>query len=291
MNADLYYDQSWETARNVAKECLSPPSALSRLIRNSWNGSMTAKGIVEILVGIPLPPTPFIRAAQLFDPAAADLESSIGALGFRGAASVAAVYFSCAALTSLGDSERARAATLQSVADSIEIGYHFGLSASPIGPDVGILIGFAQSIGPALLSLRHRLSAEEARNVMRGAIPSTQLLAQFECEPYQVSALALQRLGFGVDFASAATMALGNPNMELISNNADANAWSAASEWISALILGRAKPRRHCAAAYFPDLSAAESEGTELPLHLQMLNSCVDAVRDGHSAWTWHKEV
>lgn len=288
MNAELYGDPSWDKSLAVVQEYLSPPGALVRLVRNSWRGSITSQDLIQALNVASIPTTPFIRAAQIYDPAITEVEGALATLGFKGAASVAAVHFACNSIISHCKSERLHRAVLQHIMDSIEIGYHFGLGAAAIGSDTGTLIGFAQSIGPALLATKCAPSPVEARTILSGSLSQHEALARFECEPYQVSSLALQRLGFGPEFASAAVMALGNLNHELVTTNLLVRDWWAASDWIAALLNGEKRPRRKSSLDQFPELAELSKSVSELPLHLELLTTQVANVRESHSSWSWH---
>jgi hypothetical protein len=288
MNADLYDDPSWGKALAVAHEYLAPPGALVRLVRNSWRGAISSQDFIQTLQVAPIPTAPFIRAAQLNDPSITEIEAAVASLGFKGSASVAAVHFACGAIIAQCSSERMRRTILQHIMDSIEIGYHFGLGASAIGPDTGTLIAFAQSIGPALLAIKCASTPLEAKPILSGVLSQRESLERFECEPYQVSSLALQRLGFGPEFASAAVMALGNLNHEMATSNPLVRDWWAASDWISALMNGRAAPARKSSRTHFPELADFCKSVAELPLHLQMLTAQVENVREKHSEWAWY---
>lgn len=288
MNADLYDDPSWGKALAVAQEYLAPPGALVGLVRNSWRGLMSSQDFIQTLNVATIPTEPFIRAAQLNDPSITEIEAAVAALGFKGSASVAAVHFACGAIGAQCPSERLRRAVLQHIMDSIEIGYHFGLGAAAIGPDTGTLIAFAQAVGPALLAIKYASSPVDARPILSESLSPQESVERFECEPYQVSSLALQRLGFGPEFASAAVMALGNLNHEMVTSNPLVRDWWAASDWISALMKGHPMPARKNSRVHFPELADICKSAAELPLHLQMLTSQVESVRKKHSSWVWY---
>jgi hypothetical protein len=234
------------------------------------------------------PSAAFIQAAQLIDEAVSDREAAISKLGFKGAASVAAVHFACGSIVTKCRSEELRKLLLQKIMDSIEIGYHFGFSATAIGPETGVLIGFAQRIGEALLIIEHDCPMEQAQAVLNHELPRREFMQMFGCEPYQVSSLALQRLGFGPAFASAAVLALGHLNHELMSTDQMVRDWWAACDWISALIAGEERPKRKSSAERFPELIKPSGDACEIPLHLQALSTSIENVRDAHSKWSWH---
>jgi hypothetical protein len=237
------------------------------------------------------PNAALVRAAQLLDDTIADREPAVTKLGFKGAASVAAVHFTCTSIAAKCRTEELRALVLQKIMDSIEIGYHFGLSTSTIGPETGVLIGFAQSVGGALLVVDNPSSIDEALRVLNFTLSPRELVQTFDCEPYQVSSLALQRLGFGPSFASAAVLALGHLNHELVTKDEMVRDWWAACDWISALIAGEKHPRRKSSADRFPELLHQAEQPSKIPLHLQALTSSIETVRNAHSRWNWHTAV
>ncbi len=288
MNSDILGDSSWDTALRLARSGLLPPGDLVRLVRNSWTDRISVKEFVRGLHLSAIPHDAVIKAAQVVDPSVVRIDSAVSLLGFRGAATVAAICFTCSALSRRCGSERTRDSVLQYIIDSIEIGYHFGVSAEAIGPDAGMLLGFGQSVGPALLITSFAPTAADLMSVVSRSKEPVTYLNEFGCEPYQVASLALQRLGFGSHLATAAVMALGNFTLEFIPADGAVSGWWAATEWIDALARGERTPTRKSSANYFPELLCGHSPETEVPLYMQALLSSIDSVRERHSAWTWH---
>jgi hypothetical protein len=288
MHADPYSDPTWDKALNVARKCLTPPSILARLVHNSWTSSISMKEFLYALDTMSFPSAAFIQAAQLLDESISSREPAVTKLGFKGAASVAAVHFACGAIAAKCKAGELRNLILQKLMDSIEIGYHFGLSTTAIGPETGVLIGFAQRIGGALLITDGLPPVADAQSVLNSTLSRHELIHAFGCEPYQVSSLALQRLGFGPEFASAAAFAIGHLNHELVTKDQMVRDWWAASDWISALIAGEERPKRRSSAEHFPELRYSAEASCEIPLHLQALASSIGSVRDSHSHWNWH---
>jgi len=288
MNADLLGDSSWDTALGVVRAGLVPPGDVVRLVRNAWTGTTTLREFTISLHLALIPSTAIIEASQLIEPSSTTLNTAISSLGFKGAATVAAIRYTCGTLSSQSASERINSLVMQSIIDSIEIGYHFGLSAESIGPEAGILLGFSQSIGAALLILSTDVGVSEAKAILEREHTADSCREQFGCEPYQVASLALQRLGFGPSVASAAVMALGNTKLELFPADPTLRAWSAASEWINAFSRGARAPRRKSSLLLFPDLLRPENPDMPIPLHLEALLEGINSVRTAHSTWTWH---
>lgn len=229
-----------------------------------------------------------IRAAQLVDPEVRDLEPAIETLGYRSASAVAAIHFISLGLITKTSSERIWMPITRHMMNSIEIGYHFGVSATALGADSGLLIGFAQALGASILLSVGVKELQEVRTLLRDGATTNEFLTRFECEPCQVASLTLQRLGFGLDLSSAAVMAVGNLNYADTSNDPVTKDWRAASDWIYSLTHGRRAPSRSESARRFPELIAPEGPPSNVPLHLQSMYAQVDAIREMHSTWTWH---
>lgn len=281
-------DSSWDTAVQVVRTVVSPPSALSRLVRLSWGGTIVMKDFITSLNMSRVDPACIIRAAQLIEPEVTELEAAITTLDYRTASAVAAIHFVSQELITRTSSERIWMPITRHMMNSIEIGYHFGVSAAALGPDSGLLIGFAQALGAALLLSIGVKDLAEVRKFLRDGATNNEFLARFECEPCQVASLTLQRLGFGLDLSSAAVMAVGNLNYADSSNDPVVKDWRAASDWIYSLTHGRRTPSRSESAKRFAELVPPEGSSSALPLHLQSLYSQVDAIRELHSTWTWH---
>lgn len=281
-------DSSWDTAVLVVRNLVSPPSALSRIVRLSWNGTGCMKEFMASFTMSRIDSSCVIRAAQLMDKDVQDLEPAISTLGFRTASAVAAVNFVSQGIITKTSSERIWMPITRYMMNSIEIGYHFGASASALGADSGLLIGFAQALGSCLLLSAGVKDLAEVRSLLRDGATTNEFLARFECEPCQVASLTLQKLGFGLDLSSAAVMAVGNLNYADSSNDPVVKDWRAASDWIYSLTHGRRTPSRSESATRFAELVPPESPSSVLPLHLQSLYSQVDAIRELHSTWTWH---
>jgi hypothetical protein len=281
-------DSSWDTAVQVVRSVVCPPSALSRLVRLSWNGTNTMKDFINSFTVSCVDQSSIIRAAELIEPNVQDLELAISVLGFRSASAIAAIRFITQELITRTSSERVWMPITRHLMNSIEIGYHFGVSAPALGPESGLLIGFAQALGACLLLSVGVKEMREIRLFLRDGVTTNEFLSKFECEPCQVASLTLQKLGFGLDLSSAAVMAVGNLNYADASQDPVVKDWRAASDWINSLTHGRRMPARYESAKRFAELTPPDDPGATTPLHLQILYSQVDAIREMHSTWTWH---
>ncbi|MFO0417317.1 MAG: hypothetical protein ACK5Y6_08520 [Pseudomonadota bacterium] len=287
MQNELGHDSSWETALKLSHSAIKPPSALTRLVRNSWTGKTSLRDFSQTLRSARVNDGPIIDAAQILSPSVTDGESAISTLGFKGASSVAAIHFAASCVICRCAHERLRELISQRIADSIEIGYHFGISASSIGPESGMLLGFAQNIGCAILVTSEQISFSDGRAMLEDELPAESFLSRFNCEPYQVSSLALQRLGYGPELATAAVTALGGLSLNLNQHSQLTRDWCAASDWIASLMIGDTRPKRRQTAEHFAELLSDPDEG-DCPVHIQALRTSVEDVRTEHSTWRWH---
>ena len=130
MEAEVHKDASWDVAHAVTKEWLAPPSVLSGLVRRCWGGSISQPELIALLNSAAVPERSLVSAGQLIDPQASNLTAALTALGARGAAAVAAIYFSCSSIAGSMTSAHASTTILQGITDTIEIGYHFALHIS-----------------------------------------------------------------------------------------------------------------------------------------------------------------
>jgi hypothetical protein len=233
-------------------------------------------------------PSCVIRAAQLIDPETKELEAAVNILGYRSASAVVAIHFVSLQLITKTSSERLWMPITRHLMNSIEVGYHFGVAAAALGPDSGMLIGFAQALGACVLLSIGVKDLADVRTLLRDGATNNEFLGRFECEPCQVASLTLQKLGFGLDLSSAAVMAVGNLNYADASNDPVVKDWRAASDWIYSLTHGRRSPSRVESAKRFAELVPPDTSSAEMPLHLQFLYKQVDAIREMHSTWTWH---
>jgi hypothetical protein len=288
MNTDVLEDSSWDIALQRARSALDPNAELVRVVRSAWTGTPSLNDCSRGLRLATVPFSAVIEAAQMLEASVSTIEAAISTLSFKGAATVAAINFTSSSIARQCASPRLQDLILQQMIDQIEVGYHFGVIAEDIGPDTGMLLGFGQALGAALLLAASNSSPGDAKALFEGSETPSAQLRRFGCEPYQVASLALQRLGFGPSTASAAVMSLGNFSREVPANDPRVKTWWAASEWINALARGERTPSRRSSALQYPDLLFDIETQTAIPLHLEALYTSVDAVLTQHSVWTWH---
>ena len=286
------HDPTWALARSIAQRRLRVPNNLLHLVRNGWSGDVQPIDLVKMIGFTGLNPNCLLNAAGMPTesraPRVAELEKAIASLGVRYSTVIMAINASVRAILKTKPSVGWRK-LLEGMMDDVQIGYCFGSRASELGPEGGVLVAFARSLGPGLL-LAHDLSAYKKYQELQrrsARVSSHECIALFGCEPYQVSAMAVQRLGFGVDAAIAAACGLSNLRLEYIQLSDAAQRWRAAFHWIDALKEGRDYPADVDLRNAFNALRPPPDRKIKNPV-LEMLYVEVIRVRREGSSWTWH---
>lgn len=287
---DAYFDSdsSWDRALRLVQQSLTPAPGLTRLVRIAWGGSFTPDEFIRGMHSCRVPSSCLMRAACDTGESVETLEAAVAQLGQRRAALILAITATCLEIIETRNSDLSCSPILREMMNSIEIGYHFGICAESIGPDHGMLIGFAQRLGISLLlgaSSKQRMDALTCRQAFRAP---EEFFVGYECEPYQVCSLALQRLGFGPELATAAAMAIGKLNVDHHATAPFVKDWAAAGDWIQSLTLGAKIPSRGISRERFKEL-LPPTEGELLPAHLEILHSQVDSIVANRSEWLWYQ--
>jgi len=289
-------DTSWDRALDAVRSTMQVPAALSTLIRGAWGNHISPKDFFRLL-GFPGANSAcLVRAAESTQegslPTSIDVEEAIEKLGVRNAAVTVAVNFVCQSMLDAAPPDKVWMPILKRLMSDVEIGYHVGLSAERIGTEEGILVGFSYWAGVAVFLARHPREFSEwhaAKKTKGERLPS---LSLFGCEAFQTGAMALQQLGFGADVATAAAIATGDLQTDLVELKPDVGTWRAARHWVSALSKGELYPEDRTAQAMFHDLIPPPlyelGREDSLPTHLAMLHDHIKQVRDSQSTWTWH---
>jgi len=285
-------DPTWKKARDVVAQHLVPPSHVVHLFRSAWNGQADGREFLKVLGFSRLNPACLLDAAGL--PAssesndASQIEQALQILGPRLSAVVLAVNLFCRVILSKKPTSAWRR-ILEETMTNIEIGYKLGARVFDLGVEGGSLIGFSISAGYGLL-LAHNERAFKDWMFKRPADLSRDRkleLKFFNCEGYQISALALQQLGFGHEIAigvACATGGLKNGHLDL---ERGAFHWKAAYKWVEALRDGRNYPADLQVRNYFPE-TAPSQPGQAKNVVLEVLYTEIAKVRQGGSKWTWH---
>ncbi|MCB0337630.1 MAG: hypothetical protein KDD62_15045, partial [Bdellovibrionales bacterium] len=178
---------------------------------------------------------------------------------------------------------------LKRLMDNIEIGAIMGEQVEAIGRETGMLAGFMSYAG-LLPFLAHDLVALKKYQELEkkhGTIGKKILLELFQCEPYQVGALVIQRLGFGVSAACGAMLALGGLKAEHLSFPEEIIRWKAIVAWVEALRAGRNYPKEVELRTMFQALTPEKPGGPKNPVLSNVYIQVAKVKRNG-SEWMWH---
>lgn len=286
-------DTSWERALDAVRSTLRVPSALSTLIRGSYAGIIMPKDFMRLL-GFPgCNSAALVRAAHMQpakeQPNTEELEAAVDQLGVRSAAVMLSINFVCQSVLDSSPPEKLWTPIMRDMMNEVEVGYHFGMSADSLGPEAGMLVGFSQWAGLAVLLGRNHRDFSDW--IDAGSPERSQQLMAFGCEAYQAGSLVLQQLGFGADIATAAAISVGELQAGLIEASPKIQTWRAARQWVRALSNGENYPADKASQEAFPELILpvmSELGRDATPEHLAMLFETVAKVRNEKSRWTWH---
>jgi len=282
-------DPSWQRALAIVQLRLALSAPNWNLLRLAWNGAIEQKELIRMLGFSRLNLNCLLDAAMLKPqegaPDAQLLQHALETLGIRYTAVVLGVNLACAAiLNSKPPSLWKR--LFQEMMTWIEIGYKIGTKVPELGVEGGALMGFSKGIGLGLLLAENATAFKKWYNAPNG--PSTPFpAAVFGCEPFQVSAFALQQLGYGHETAIGAALASSRLKPQNIEYSRRTKFWHAAILWIEALREGRNYPADPNIRQVFPEIAPAP-QGQSQNLTLEVLYTEVAKVRSDGSSWTWH---
>lgn len=260
------------------------------LIRLAWNGAVEHKELVRMLGFSRLNLNCLLDAAGLAPegkpPDAALLERALDTLGIRYTSVVLGINLTCAAI--LGTRPPSLWKRLfQEMMTWIEIGYRIGAKVPELGVEGGVLMGFANAAGLGLLLAENATAFKKWYAPPKG--PTTPFpAALFGCEPFQVSAFALQQLGYGHETAIAAALGSSKLKPKKVEYNRRTKYWHAALLWIEALREGRSYPAEPEIRQVFPEIAPPREQQHGQNLTLEVLYTEVAKVRSEGSTWTWH---
>ena len=287
-------DPTWQAARNIVQRIMTGSNSYYNLIRAGWSGSLELAEMVRMISFSGINPSCLIEAAELPKPnntntvAKRDLESAIITLGVRFSTLVLAVNATVASILSFKPPTGWRK-LLESMISDIHIGYFFGLRSNELGMEGGALIGFAKTAGLGILMADNPQSYRNYVNIKRQNldISQAQQIELFGCEPYQISAILLQSLGFGTEAAVGAICGLSDLHIDKITLDYSTTKWRAAFLWIEALKAGRDYPAEVKMRNAFPALRPSPDRKIKNPA-LEMLYVEVAKIRQSGSPWLWH---
>ena len=280
-------DPTWQRALAVVQTEVRLPSSTWLLIRSAWNGSVDSKEFIRMLGFSHINLSALIDAAglkdQQFDAELLDL--AIRNLGVRFSSVVIGINTICNSILAKKPPPIWRK-LFQEMMTWVEIGYKMGSRITGLGVEGGSLIGFSKTIGHGLLlgndPASYRKWAATERAKMR-----EKAIELFGCEPFQVSAFALQQLGFGHEIAIGAAIGAGTLNPRHLQLDERILMWKAALLWIEALREGRNYPASMDIRDRFPEIAPPKTRNAS-NMNLDVLYTEVARVKKDLSLWTWH---
>lgn len=289
-------DPTWRAAHEIVQKQLAVPTQLWRLIRTAWQGQLDSKEFIKLLGFSRINPVCLVQAAEIDTagkaPTVEQLEQALQVLGIRYSAVVLAINFSCRAAL-----QKKPPSTWRSIFEemmvNVEIGYKLGGKAFDLGIEGGVLVGFANHCGIAVL-LRHDPKTTKnyylALKQMKEGAPADRKneISLFGCEPYQVASLAMQQLGFGLEVALGVALGTGQLNPAFLEFDQGIARWKAAALWIHALRTGRSYPAEVDMRNYFSEITPPAPGATNQNVVLQALYTEVSKVKSQGSRWLWH---
>lgn len=296
--SDLFQDDSgkdatWKKAYAVVAKQLPVPSHVWRLVRCGWQAQADAREFLKILGFTRINPHCLLDAAELTseNPEIIDVnqfEKAIQILGLRYSAVVMAVNYVCRTVLN-GKPVTGYKRLLEDLMKNIEIGYKVGARTMDLGLEGGALLGFSTSLGLLLLLLEEPKAIKEwILHTKDGArVDKATELKLFECEHYQVAALALQQLGFGHEMAIGTCCAHGGFDADSPITDRSILRWKAGYQWIEALKGGRNYPGDVEMRNFFKELCPPAPNAPK-NLTLDVLYTEVNRVRREGSNWIWH---
>jgi hypothetical protein len=285
-------DPTWAEAQAIVEHGLRFPTPLINLIRTGWNGTIDPGDFMKMLGFTGLNPACLVDAAEMptdgTTPRPSDVSHAIQTLGIRFSALVLAVNVTVRSVLKSQPGPGWRH-LLESMALRMEIGYKMGARVGDIGLEGGLLLGFVDYAGLGMLSA---VKPEEFKTWYReskkyGSLGRKRQVEIFDCEPYQVTALTLQQLGFGTEIAFGAALAVGKLQPKHIQIEHSVARWRAGYEWLHALTDARNYPADVSLRTFFPAL-APPRDKTQKNTMLEVLYTEVARIRREGSRWTWH---
>jgi len=285
-------DPTWETARACVQKHLSIPSTLPRLIKSGWEAQMSQADFLKLVGGCRLNAGCLLAAAQIMSdgrkPSIQHVTSALNSLGMGYSGVVIAVNV-VTRLFLKSKPPPLWKSLLKDMMSSIEIGYILGSKIPNFGSAGGALMGFADFLGQIILCIDSPKTLKEWRFQMSraGKLGRKVEVEFFGCEPYQVAAVAVQSLGFGVPTAVGTALGLGRLNPQYLELGPSIDCWKAAILWIEALRRGRDYPPDAAMRDFFSEI-APQKDPQKKNLTLGVLYTEVAKVRSNGSDWTWH---
>lgn len=292
ISTEPHGDPTWDNARAIVQNNLAVPPTLPRVIKTGWEGLASQADYLKLVGGSRINAGCLLSAAQIMSdgrkPSFPDVVQALNSLGMGYASVVLAVN----TLTRRFLKSRPAPlwkSVLKDMMSSVEIGYILGSKVAGFGPPGGALMGFAEHAGLLLLCIDNPKGFKEWRfqTQRSGRLGRRAEIDFFGCEPYQVAALTIQALGFGVESAVGTALGVGRLDPQHLADDPKINCWRAALLWIDALKRGRDFPAQSAMRDFFKEI-APPRDASSKNLTLGVLYTEVAKVKNNGSDWTWH---
>ncbi len=284
----LQMSESWDRAFQAVNRNLKISANSSHAIHSAWNGSCDNSNFKRIVGLSDLSAKALLRAAREWtapdDQAPSNFDDILRVLGLPLSAVVLAIAATTKAL--LARKPPVLWAKLsRKMMTEVGIGYYLGMRVLGLGPGAGMIMGFAYQLGIMIMLAEDEKKTRELLTPELTLKSSQQQLAAFGFEAFQLSAFALQKLGFGVEMSFGAALAAGRVDTSHLGLDEDVTRWLAAYAWISALKEGRGYPPELEYREMFPEVKPM-AEGKNPTLG--MLYTNVASAKNDGSKWCWH---
>ncbi len=284
------FDPTWGRALEIVERYINIPTHVGKLFRDSWYGVAASKDFMKVMGFSRLNPFCLLSASELTgasgETPGETVERAIQILGTRLSAVVLAVNYTCKQVIASDPPPIWKQVLADSIRD-VEIGYRLGARTFDIGIEGGAIIGFAASVGKALIMADNPKAFRNWQSMCKdGASSRQEIIKVFGCEFYQVASLLMQALGFGQELAVGIACGGGKLDIRAIDISEEAKRWTAAYLWVDALINGRSYPGQVFARNFFKELIPPAKDGKNLAL--QVLHTEVAKIRSQGSNWTWY---
>lgn len=284
----LQMSESWDRASQMVNRNLKISANSSHAIHTAWAGLCDNANFKRIVGLSDLSAKSLLKAAATWtnpeEQPPTTFDDILRVLGLPLSASVLAISAACRAL--LAKKPPVLWAKLsRRMMTEVEIGYYLGMRVLSLGPAAGMVVGAAYYLGIMIMLAENEKGAREllGDSLILKAGPNQ--ISRFGCEAFQLSAFALQKLGFGVEISFGAALAAGGVDVTQLGLDDEVKRWLAAHSWITALRDGRGYPPELEYRELFHEIMPA-ADGKNPTLG--MLYTNVSSAKNEGSNWTWH---
>ncbi|MCB0318043.1 MAG: hypothetical protein KDD56_04750 [Bdellovibrionales bacterium] len=279
-------DPTWKRAHELVNTYLPITTQTWQLVKASWYGEADLTRYVRTISFSYLDPKCLLVAAEMnnpaeFEPNVETLQQAIKFLGMKFSAVVLSVDVVCR-MTLKTNPPSFWHKLFKDLITSVHIGYLFGAKCRELGLEAGAIMGFARYAGLVLLLASDH---EKYRQLINSKNANKQL-ELFGCQDYQVTAIALQKLGYGTDVALGAALGIGKIAAKHNSYSREVLTWKNTVNWIEALEQGKPYPEIRTANRFFPELVPAGDNAKNL--NLDALHADIKPLLANGSNWMWH---